>query len=330
VFAYYFAQAAIGCQKNQVPEHCQTLANLCVLTLYNQANAVCDFLKTQVAGGAYTDEFSDTVPWIEFTAENGVNIISSMINDAGYEVTAQMELQNSDSTVDTHLNFQLAMYDINGTFLGFSELAEQIFICPQGFQDILKMRSFGTQLVAECEFQLSSLKQSKDSDRLPSAANIFYELYLVDNNQRAAIVPVVVRNYMKDNSARTQPNQGSDSSNWVLTRRFFVYDTLSGIVGGSGLSYNAGIAPEYVRWASDLSLKIELSNEAAGQILRPHIIVEYSEAHVETINEETYAPAKLTVEYFSTYTSVMSSFYVAFGIFLFLSLFWAIIRLCFY
>ena len=50
-------------------------------------------------------------------------------------------------------------------------------------------------------------------------------------------MPVAVRIYMKDDSARTQPNKGSDPSEWVLTRRFFVYDTLSGILGGSGYNY---------------------------------------------------------------------------------------------
>lgn len=54
-----------------------------------------------------------------------------------------MEVQPIEDNVYQHLEFTLAQYDINGTFLGYTELAEQFFICPSDFGDVSTMRSFG-------------------------------------------------------------------------------------------------------------------------------------------------------------------------------------------
>lgn len=184
-------------------------------------------------------------------------------------------------------------------------------------------------MIAECDFQLEALKQGKDSERLPSNANIFYELYLKDDDDKLAIVPVVVRNY-RDAEENLPNAEGTDMTSWVLTRRFFVYDSLSGIQGGSGSSYRNGLKPDYVRWAGSLQLKVELSTDSQGQILRPYIVVDYSEADVTTIDEQSVAPAKFVVEYYSDYVSVLRTFFVTFAAFVILSFLWAIVRFYYY
>lgn len=63
-------------------------------------------------------------------------------------------------------------------------------------------------------------------------------------------MPVVIRNYMDESG--NMPNQGNEKSSWVLSRRFFIFDSISGIKGNSGSSYRNGIKPEYVRWAGNL------------------------------------------------------------------------------
>lgn len=150
VFAYYFAQAALGCKKHQQPEQCQTLANLCVLALYDHEHPICAYLRDNIAEGEYLNEFSLSVPWIEFSGEDigsTATILGQVINDAGYDIEARMEVQGAQTDPEasyTHLDFMLAQYDINGTFLGYTELAEQFFICPASFNDVENMRSFGT------------------------------------------------------------------------------------------------------------------------------------------------------------------------------------------
>ena len=40
-FSYLFLDAAVGCNSNKDPAKCNTLANLCVLQLYNEQATVC-------------------------------------------------------------------------------------------------------------------------------------------------------------------------------------------------------------------------------------------------------------------------------------------------
>ena len=58
-------------------------------------------------------------------------------------------------------------------------------------------------------------------------ANLFYELYLVDYNGNLVDIPILIDNIIGPQG--DSPNQGTVSSAWILTRRFFLFDTISGI-----------------------------------------------------------------------------------------------------
>ena len=67
-------------------------------------------------------------------------------------------------------------------------------------------------------------------------------------------VPVLVKNYMAEDGKF--PNREADKSNWIFSRRFMIYDTISGIrpgsyVGGEGI-------PDFVRWAHEVDLKVTM------------------------------------------------------------------------
>lgn len=86
---------------------------------------------------------------------------------------------------------------------------------------------------------------------------MFYELYLQDENGKLANVPVLIRNYRAADESMPNKVGSTISDNWVLSRRFFLYDTISGIATTSG--YKGGIVrPEIVRWASSINMKISL------------------------------------------------------------------------
>jgi hypothetical protein len=89
----------------------------------------------------------------------------------------------------------------------------------------------------------------KDKSALPEGANILYELYLEDQDKKLIDVPVLVRNYLL-NSDSPAPNKGNDKSKWKFARRFTVLDTESGVVAGTDS------APKFLRWASDIKLKV--------------------------------------------------------------------------
>lgn len=86
---------------------------------------------------------------------------------------------------------------------------------------------FGAVTKSECEFEISKLFNQNGYD-FPREANMFFELFIQDRNKNLIDVPVLMRNFR--NRRGELVNTGSDfSDNWRLVRRFFVYDTVSGI-----------------------------------------------------------------------------------------------------
>lgn len=112
-----------------------------------------------------------------------------------------------------------------------------------------QLLSIGTTLKNECTFDLSKLLSYSEK---PSNLNMFYEMFLVDYNGDLIDVPVKI-NQLKDTS-NLLPNTGSDSTNWILTRRFFVVDSISGISITGG--FLGGNMTEVVRYAKKITLKV--------------------------------------------------------------------------
>ena len=65
-------------------------------------------------------------------------------------------------------------------------------------------------------------------------------------------MPVLITN-MRD-VAEDQPNQTLNYESSRMTRRFFVYDTISGITETGG--YFTGATPKYVRFAESVTLTV--------------------------------------------------------------------------
>lgn len=138
------------------------------------------------------------------------------------------------------------------------------------------------QTETTCTFPVADLKKGKvENGRLGDA--IFYELYLEDTEGKLANVPVLIKNY-RTADGKLPNADGSDKANWIFSRRFVVYDTVSGVPAG-GLSGDA--IPDVVRWASSITLKVTMDQEATKEsekLLRPYLIVDYRERDVTTIS----------------------------------------------
>ena len=85
------------------------------------------------------------------------------------------------------------------------------------YADVVTMKEFGVVTRNVCEFELDLLK-TNNKDTLPTDANAFFELYIMDSEERLIDVPVRITNYTP---ARKETSP--------LVHRFFIYDTISGI-----------------------------------------------------------------------------------------------------
>lgn len=160
-------------------------------------------------------------------------------------MTAKMSLSKNTPT-DGKINilkYKLAKYNIEGLFLGFEDLTTQLQLCAQTLEDGVEYRRFGVTIVNECTFDLTTLIGGS----LPETANKFYEMFVEDADGTLIDVPVRVRTLV-DASGDT-PNIGDDESLYQLVRRFFIFDTLSG-VSGAGEYLTPTTNTTAIRWIS--------------------------------------------------------------------------------
>ena len=65
------------------------------------------------------------------------------------------------------------------------------------------------------------------------------------------------------------------TDSWRFVRRFFVYDTISGIDKVNG--YKNNTIPNVIRWASTIKVKITLDPDSEERIYTPYVEITYRE-----------------------------------------------------
>lgn len=96
-------------------------------------------------------------------------------------------------------------------------------------EDVQKVYKIGNTVNIKCEFDVTRLVSIKKFDRLRNQ-NFFYELFLVDYDGSFVDIPALITNIQSEEGDR--PNTSEDESKWILTRRFFLFDSISGTRDG--------------------------------------------------------------------------------------------------
>lgn len=162
------------------------------------------------------------------------------------------------------------------------------------YSDVIKMKQFGVVTLNVCNFELNKLLDNLD-DNLPQDANAFFELFIQDANGDLVDVPVLITNF-KD-AQGNYPNQDFNFESSRLVRRFFVYDTITGIESEGG--YLKGQSPNYIRFASKVSLTVQLhQGEQKERIQRPLLQITYTEMDAELIKDESTTEVTYFVDYY--------------------------------
>ena len=135
-------------------------------------------------------------------------------------------------------------------------------------------------------------------------------MFLVDYDGSLIDVPIKVKNLLG--------NDGPEEKDWVLTRRFMVFDTVSGIAGDNALQNLGNINDnglpnkqiEMVRYAKNMTLNIMLDTDPAKPeaIFVPYMEISYEEKKTEEILEDE-AERHKHVFFISEYTMDTAGFW---------------------
>lgn len=110
----------------------------------------------------------------------------------------------------------------------------------------------------------------------------FYELFLLDPVQGKLLdIPILITNIKTANDGT--PNGSKDSTKYVLTRRFFIIDNLSGIQG-PGNFFNNVTSTSVIRFAQTISFNVKLLANDTARITTPYLQITYQSRHVDSLS----------------------------------------------
>jgi len=118
---------------------------------------------------------------------------------------------------------------------------------------------------------------------------IFYDPYFIDSDGTYYPIPIMVSNIRKDG---IKVNDLNDAYQHVYTRRFFAYDTASGVV-------TAGEAPDVIRLIASASLEITMQTGAITKMYPPTLKITYAEVDVKDLptGSSAYTSTSFTTVY---------------------------------
>nr|XP_045361402.1 meckelin isoform X3 [Camelus bactrianus] len=272
-FAKYLQSSAAACWVYANLTSCQALGNMCVMNMNSYESSTFDacrlfqFIFENTAGLRTVHSFSfwrQNLPWLFYGDQLG--LAPQVLSTTPLPTNFSFKGQNQN----TKLKFVAASYDVRGNFLKWQTLEGGVLqLCPDTETRLNAAYSFGTTYQQSCEIPVSKLLTD-----FPTP--IFYDVYLeyTDENQHRYIWAVPVLNLNLQHN-KIFVNQDSSSGKWLLTRRIFLVDTLS------GRENDLESQPRLVRVATQISLSIHLvPNTKNGNIYPPLITIAYSDVDV--------------------------------------------------
>jgi meckelin len=281
---------------------CQVLANLCVLTQYDDsAGGVCDSFNAIASTRSvylYANWMVD-LPWLTY----GTATASQICEDRGY--TSRVLLNEG------LLKFYVAKYSMNGTWMGLTELGTTFSYCSmnppfsnegggRGADTRFEIFAASRKTVYKC--QMSTLLDHNSVDQY------FYELFLADKAGSLYPVPVRIVNLQQSDGLHNslQPSNTLCDTDDVLVRRFYLTDIVTGIEDSSTRFQNSGrLAPTVLRFASTISIAVSLISTPTPKLYAPVLTIEYDEMYSSDIG--TYSTMPYTVD--GQYYKPMDAFF---------------------
>ena len=276
---------------------CQAIGNLCVMAMYDEDSAACQLyreLQENAETAVNSDEWKARLPGLYY--EQG----SAMYTQNDVDLT--VSLDGDATSIGSVLKYMIASYSLNGTYLGLSELSDELQLCTGVARDTTAYLTFGTGMTVDCTVKLDEL--------LATAEPTFYDLYLQVEDSELYPVPVKVDN-LRVNGRKVNQNANSVTSqqNDQLVRRFFAVDAAAGLEAGNEL-------PTAVRYVKSARLRVTIILHTPTKIYPPLLELEYGEVEISSAAETAAAAeaalssevrAALTSSFVAKYTMEMGA-----------------------
>ncbi|CAN0101167.1 unnamed protein product, partial [Heterosigma akashiwo] len=318
---HHYLRAAAGCYAYRGPEDlaaCQALANLCVLADYDREHTTCELFEEVAdarSGSSWSqDGWTASLPWLYYADPR-----ATVLADRNIEMAMSFDAYEGKYH---ELTYVLAAYALNGTFLGLRTLGTDFYYCGMAAPDT--DAGGGTNSpTGFLKFGHATTQTFRcDLETLIGQEPVFFDPYVVDQ-ERGYLYPVAVlsTNLREDAGLSSTPNVNAgldDEVDDVLTRRFFLHDAASGVSASSEADAASGaLVPEVLRYASDLTLRVQIQDADPERIYPPLLMVTYRErkpASWDSADADYAALRYATVTFRAEYTMDTDEFWKGVGV----------------
>ncbi|CAG2103105.1 unnamed protein product, partial [Medioppia subpectinata] len=304
--------AVRNCKYESNRTACQLLANLCVLYHYsyspdtsvesNVCKIVRDSLPLTLAPNIYYKGYfrnelqQNNVPnhfKLNYRLDVESNVCKivrdslplTLAPNIYYKGYFRNELQQNNVPNHFKLNYRLELiasrFAIDGQLIDYSDLKpKELQLCYEN------EKSSERGFVFNNNFKQSCVRTTRELWDDYKSKNIFFELYLKNTNGNNGInlypIPVLIRNIKLNHVSVNKDIDGYDTGeeqhSVVLTNRFYLIDSITGIEKSSDdmkLDYNT-IQPKFIRIAKSIEIDVRLrKQDGSGSIYPPLITILY-------------------------------------------------------
>ncbi|XP_042726107.1 meckelin [Lagopus leucura] len=297
---------------------CQALGNMCVMNMNSLSSSSTDactlfqyiYTNTARLGIVHSIAFwRHNLPWLYYGYQPG---LASQVLETNHLPTVFSFKGRSE---DVKLQFIAASYDAAGNFLKWQSLEGGLLqLCPDTQTKLSAAYVFGTTYEQSCKISVSKILLDFTN---PIFYDLFYEYNGDSGQQYLWAVPVLNLNLQY---SEMYVNQGSSMRNWLLTRRFFLVDTLS------GRENDLGELPRIIRVASKITISIRLVSHAQkGTIHPPLLTVAYTDVLVQNPDTQSVT-VSFSVRYEMNQSEAQIQTDITLGVLGGLAVLWSLLR----
>ena len=210
------------------------------------------------------------MPWLLYPSPS-----SSYCFDSSNDITMNLE--------EKLLHYVVSKFTLNGTWLGYESAHTLFAYC----QTPAPMTRFGGGESSDTQWAIFANSKKTtfkcDLSSLLDAGMYFYDLFLM-NPDTNKLFPVPVRLVDLNEGSNTLYPGNLCQTEDVLVRRFFLFDTVSGIESGGNT-----VKPSVIRYASEMILSVYILKDSPNKIYTPVLTIAYQEKPTASISKPTYS-----------------------------------------